>query len=311
MDLQGTLDLPEELLQETINVASLKKALAELQTVRKIHTDSIERLRRGRTRVDFLLAAAKHREGQKAIHSAKADLELVEKAIAMAQQILTNVEKDFQNRLEDHLRATSPEYRQYLLAEHTDRDADLSMANFREKVKALYSAIGEARNTMTAGYNLATARHSDYTLAAMDKALHVARGLEESIQFFNQLGESHDRLMKEAAIAGVTFPRLPAFPYAVWLESQLSLPIGAAQYNIDRMMKELDKLSGLGLLELQTALSATAVKRREAADGFIKQLSSHLQEVATTLWVTPEIQEQTIERLEKMALQSPSPERPS
>jgi len=181
-------------------------------------------------------------------------------------QLLQRYTDDLNTLLTMHLHETMPEFHKYSVARKSLAEWESAVNALRAAVRGLLKALGQARGSVTSGYNKSKHTISDTAQEAFQKALEAVRSVEARLKQMNA---------KARELGGL--PEVAMIPCEPTIRSLPGLEIGAMQKEFDRLTAELEEFETKRLANLMEPEVQAAGLREAQANEYVRLYREQLR----------------------------------
>jgi hypothetical protein len=269
----------DELLLDDCHVRYALRLLNELHDDFELRVKAIQQSFSSRTR--FLPTIG--RPDELAAHeAARAQLARVASARETMARLHPLIAAGLAGELDNYLRLASPAYLRGLEAIEKLAAWPGLLDRLDAKLAELLRALVAARNMAASGYNWQRGRLSPSANAAIDRALVVARQLDEKITLVNAWADRHQLEIMDTPQAAAVLPRMPVVSFQARIERVRTLMIAEVQAEFDRIMEMLAMLETTGMTGLREATDHVKAVHRALSHAYLQtylgQLRAHMDE---------------------------------
>jgi hypothetical protein len=167
-------------------------------------------------------------------------------------------------------------------------DWNRAVDRFAAKLRDYFSALGTARNMVSAGYDRVNKRLSEAGEQALENAVRAAMALAEEITFANRLADEQEMAARGSPGAQPPFPRIPQADFVSWTHGLRRFQLAQMQMEFSRILEVCQVLEQTGLDALRKAAAPPAEdEAEERAKGYLQSYLADLRAHADAHWRNP------------------------
>ncbi len=286
----------DESLLDDCHVRYALRLLKELGDDLALRAKAIEQSLSSRTR--FLPTIGNPAE-LAAVEAGKAELAKAVSANETMLRLQALIVPALENELESHVRTVSADYVRGLSALDNMAGWPALLDRLVTKLAAVQSALGQARNMVSSGYDWQRREFSRPANESINRALAAARELDDIIALVNDLADRYQRDILRTPQAAAVLPRVPVVGFRLRIEHVRTLGIAEVQAEFNRTLEMCAMLETIGLNGLREATERVAVQHRELG---AKYLQSYLGQLRAYMDEHRLVPAQVTERIHKLQL---------
>jgi hypothetical protein len=292
-------DISAEIIRLLIEESHLRAAKRTIDASASEKRRQLAALRGRQTPVDYLLKLVKQpRAASLEIEQVEAMLKELEQGVGKIQRLEQRSTERLEDELDRFVRETSEEYRRGLAAVTNIADWERALERFEEKLADYLRSLGEARNTVVAGYDRENKRLGNSAIESLNHAIAAGQMLEEETKFANRIAELHRLTVSDTPCQQAFIPVIPSADYSYWTRRMPELEIGMMQKEFDRILAMCEELAKNGIAELRKAVLNTRLEQKRLAHDYISRYLGELRQYADENWHDPAQTDAIIQRIE-------------
>lgn len=181
-------------------------------------------------------------------------------------QALQRLSEDLNTLITMHLQETMPEFYKYSVARKSLAEWETAVNALRAEVRGLLNALGQARGSVTSGYNKSKRTISDTAREAFRKAQEAVRSVDARLQQVNA---------KARELGGL--PEVTMHSCETAIKALPGLEIGAMQQEFGRLIGELEEFETQRLANLMEPEVQAAQLREAQAKEYVRLYREQLR----------------------------------
>lgn len=293
-------ELNADIIRLLIDESHLRAAKRTIEATLAARRVAMDELRAARSPMDFVFSALKKpRAVPQEMEAVAAEIRDMEKAVAKIESMEVRITERLEDELDGFIRAKSEEYRRGLAAVTSIADWERALDRFQDKLSAYLRSLGEARNTVVAGYDRDRKRLSTSGTEALRLAIDAAAALETETRFANQIADLHRETVHMTPCQAAVIPSIPSADYGYWTKRLAEMEIAVMQQEFDRILGMCEELSRNGIAILRQAVLHTRSEQNRLARDFIGNYLASLRAYTDANWFAPQQTDETIRRIEE------------
>lgn len=293
-------ELNAEIIRLLIDESHLRSAKSMIEATLAERRVVLEELRAARSPMDFVFSALKKpRAVPQEMEAVTAEIRSMEKAVAKIEAMQARSTERLEDELDGFIRASSEEYRRGLAAVTSIADWERALDRFQDKLSDYLRSLGEARNTVVAGYDRERKRPSNSGMEALKLAIQAGGQLEEETHFANRIADLHRETVRDTPCQAAVIPSIPSADYSYWTKRLPEMEISMMQQEFDRILGMCEELSRKGIAILREAVLHTRSEQNRLARDFIGNYLASLRAYTDANWFAPSETDAVIRRIEE------------
>jgi putative N-acetylmannosamine-6-phosphate epimerase len=293
-------ELNAEIIRLLIEESHLRAAKRTIQANLDERRAALEALKATRSPMDFVLGALKKsRALPLEIEALAKEIEDMERAVAKIEAMETRSTEQLEDELDAFIRVSSEEYRRGLAAVTSIADWERALDRFQDKLSVYLRSLGEARNTVVAGYDRDKKRPSNSGIEALRLAIEAGAALEAETHFANQIADLHRETVRLTPCQAAVIPSIPSADYSYWTKRLPEMEISTMQQEFNRILGMCEELAKNGISILREAVLHTRSEQSRLARDFIGNYLASLRAYTDENWFAPQHTEEVVRRIEE------------